>query len=163
MFITSNDLAPFRHPSITLRKQNHWAAVTRALESPWYLLVYDVTSSKGQRVSQTSLVACDDALVDLLDTMNEAAIRGIGRLDRLHGSGPSWGLKWIDAVWKPGLGEVRMVGALLLRFDAEPIVRDALLRPVEELPGRQLLYSVGGVGRSMGKIGLETGQHSSVV
>ena len=143
MFTTSRSFAPFRHPSAAPRKQNHWAIVTRALEAPWYLLIYDVTSGKGGRVSQTSLVACDEVLVDLLDTMNVADIRGIGRLDRRHCSGPTWGLKWIDAVWKPGLGETRMVGALLLRFDAESMVRDALLRPVVDVAGRQLLYEAG--------------------
>ncbi|WP_288252896.1 hypothetical protein [uncultured Hydrogenophaga sp.] len=144
MFITSNGMPPFRHPSIAPRKQNLWAVAIRALEAPWYLLVYEVTCSKGKRVSQTSLVASDDALVDALDTTYAANIRGIGRLDRRHCSGPSWGLKWIDAVWKPGPGEARKVGSLLLRFDAEPLVRDALLRPVAEWPGRRLLYSRGG-------------------
>lgn len=143
MFITSNGSAPVRHPSIPSRKQNHWAVITRGLEAPWYLLVYDVTCSKGRRVSQTSLVACDDALVDLLDTMNVADIRSIGRLDRLHRPGPSWGLRWIDAVWKPERHQARLVGPLLLRFEAEPMVRDALLRPVGQVEGRQLLYQAG--------------------
>lgn len=147
MFITSNGFASFRHPSIAPHKQKHWTVVTRALEGPWYLVVYDVTCRRGRRVSQTSLVACDDALVGLLETMNAADIRSIGRFDRRHCSGSGWSLKWIHSVWTPGRGEARMVGPLLLRFEAEPMVRDALLRPVGESHGRRRLYSVDGLGK----------------
>jgi hypothetical protein len=145
VFITTEGCAPTHHPSRLTSKLRRYEVVTQALEAPWYLLVYDVTCGKGRRVSQTSLVACDDALVELLKTMDAADIRGIGRLDRCHCSGPSWGLKWIASVWKPGLGEARKVGPLLLRFGAESVVRDALLRPVEEVTGRRLVYEAGGL------------------
>lgn len=142
MFITSNGSASFRHPSIAPHKQKHWAVVTCALEGPWYLVVYEVTCSKGRRVSQTSLVGCDEALVNMLGEIAVTDVKGIGRLDRHHGPGPSWSLKWIDALWKPSLAEARKVGPLLLSFDAEPLVRDVLLRPVREMPERRLLYAV---------------------
>lgn len=150
MFFTAEGCAPILHPSNAARKHRQWKVVTRSLEGPWYLLVYDVTCCKGRRVSQTSLVGCDEALVDMLGEIAVADLKGIGRLDRRHGPGPNWGLKWIDALWKPAPGEARKVGPLLFRFDAEPVVRDALLRPVEELPGRRLLYSVGGFEGSGG-------------
>lgn len=140
MFITAKGSAPFLHPSRAGRRQNHWPVVTRALEAPWYLLVYDVIGHRRQRVSQTSLVACDEALVDMLAEKAVADIRGIGRLDRRHGPGPCWGLQWIDALWKPAPEEARTVGRLLIRCDAESVVRDALLRPVGEVAGRRLLY-----------------------
>lgn len=114
--------------------------VTRSLEAPWYLLVYDVTCHRGQRMSQTSLVACEEALLDMLAEIAAADIRGIGRLDRRHGSGPCWGLQWIDAVWRPAPEEAREVGRLLVRCEADPVVRDALLRPVGEVVGRRLVY-----------------------
>lgn len=144
MFITYNGFASFRHPSIAPHKQKHWTVVTRALEGPWYLVVYDVTCWKGRRVSQTSLVGCDEALVEMLGEIAVADVKGIGRLDRCHGPSPSWELKWVDALWKPALREARKVGPLLLRFDGEPLVRDALLRPVTDSPERRLLYSAIG-------------------
>jgi len=140
VFITTEGCAPIQHPSRIASKLRRYEVVTQALEAPWYLLVYDVACGKRRKVSQTSLVGCDDVLVALLETMNPVDIRGVGRLDRCHGSGPSWCLKWIDAVWKPGHGEARTVGPLLLRFDAESVVRDALLRPLGELAGRRPLY-----------------------
>lgn len=114
-------------------------------------MIYDVTCSKGSRVSQTSLVGCDVALVEMLGEIAVADVKGIGRLDRGHGPSPSWELKWIDALWTPALGEARKMGPLLLRFDAEPLVRDALLRPVGESPERRLLYSMGGVVQRGGR------------
>ncbi len=146
MFITSNGSAPFHHPSIAPHKQKHWAVVTCALEGPWYLVVYDVTCRKGRRVSQTSLVGCDEALVEMLGEIAVADVKGIGRLDRCHGPSPRWSLKWIDALWRPALGEARRAGPLLLRFEAEPMVRDALLRPVGEVLERRLLYALGDFG-----------------
>jgi hypothetical protein len=147
MFITSNGSASFHHPSIAPHKQKHWTVVTCALEGPWYLVVYDVTCRKGRRVSQTSLVGCDEALVDMLGEIAVDDVKGIGRVDRRHGPGHSWELKWLDALWTPARGEIRKVGPLLLRFDAEPSLRDALLRPVGESPGRRLLFSGGCVER----------------
>ena len=144
VFITSEGCSAFLHPSKVTRKLKQWKVVTRPLEGPWYLMVYDVICNKGRWVSQTSLVGCDEALVDLLETMDAADLRGIGRLDRHHCSGPSWRLTWLDAVWKPGRGVVGSVGRLLLRFKAEPGVGYALLRPVGEVAGRRLLYAGGG-------------------
>lgn len=140
MFITGAGGVPVLHPSRVVRKQWRWPVVTRSLEAPWYLLVHDVTCHRGQRVSQTSLVACEEALGDMLAEIVAADIRGIGRLDRRHGPGPCWGLQWIDALWKPAPEEARTVGCLLMRCDAEPVVRDAFLRPVGEVAGRRLLY-----------------------
>ncbi len=143
MFITSNGFDSFRHPSIASHKQKHWTVVTCALEGPWYLVVYDVTCRKGRRVSQTSLVGCEEELVGMLGEIEVADIKGIGRLDRQLGPDPGWSLKWIKALWKPAPVEARKVGPVLLRFEEEPMVRDALLRPVGEVLERQLLYAVG--------------------
>lgn len=148
MFITTEGCAPIQHPSRLASKLKRYEVVTQAFEAPWYLLVYEVTCGRGRRVSQTSLVACDDALVALLGDIAVSDLSGIGRLDRHHGPGPNWALKWIDALWKSAPDETRKVGPLLIRFTEEPLVRDALLRPVEEFPGRRLLYS-----RSSGSIG----------
>ena len=145
MFITSNGSNAFRHPSIAPHKLKHWSVVTRALEGPWYLLVYDVNDCRGRRVSQTSFVGCEDALLEMLGEIGVADVKGVGRLDRQHGPGTNWSLKWIDALWEPAFGEARKVGPLLLRCVGDPLVLDAQLRPVAALPTRRLLYSVGGV------------------
>lgn len=161
MFIASNGSASFRHPSIAPHKQKHWAVVTCALEGPWYLVVYDVTCREGRRVSQTSLVRDEDALVNMLGEIAVADVKGIGRLDRQHGPGLNWDLKWIDSLWKPALRERRTVGPLLLRFDTEPMVRDALLRPVGEVAGR-LLYEAGRFARRRRHGSIEeTGEETS--
>lgn len=140
MFITANGLAPLLHPSRATLRQKHWTVITRTLEAPWYLLVYDVTCRRQRRVSQTSLVAWDEVLVDMLGKIPAADLMGIGRLDRRHGPGPCWSLQWVEALWTPAPEEARAVGPLLLKFDGETQVRDVLLRPVGHASGRRLLY-----------------------
>jgi hypothetical protein len=140
MFITANGSASFLHPSNVAHQQHHWTVATRALEAPWYLLVYDVTCHRRRRVSQTSLVAWEESLVDMLARIPAADVTGIGRLDRRHGAGPCWSLQWIDALWQPAPNEARAVGPLLLKLGDDPQVRDALLRPVGDMQGRRLLH-----------------------
>ncbi len=96
MFITAPGLVQHLHPSQVAPQQSHWPAITLALERPWYLLVYQV-SFNGQRVSQTSLVAWDATLRDLLARIPAADLSGIARLERRHGAGPCWALEWIAA------------------------------------------------------------------
>ena len=88
MFITANGSASFLHPSNVAHQQHHWTVATRALEAPWYLLVYDVTCHRRRRVSQTSLVAWDETLVDMLARIPSAednrgnlaaGAKGVGR------------------------------------------------------------------------------------
>ena len=117
MFIAAEGFAPFRHPSHATRQQKHWTVITRALEAPWYLVVYDVGCRRGHRVSQTSLVAWDETLLEMLSRIPAADLTGIGRLDRQHGPGPCWRLQWVQAVWKPAPHEARTVGPLLLKLD----------------------------------------------
>ena len=151
MFITANGSTPFLHPSNVTRQQHHWTVATRALEAPWYLLVYDVTCHRRRRVSQTSLVAWDETLVDMLARIPAADVTGIGRLDRRHGSGPCWSLQWIEALWQPAPSEARDLGPLLLKLGDDPQVRDALLRPVGDMQGRRLLYGATACSGTSGR------------
>ncbi len=139
MFITAPGLVQHLHPSQVAPRQTHWPAITLALERPWYLLVYDV-SFNGRKVSQTSLVAWDTTLLEMLAQIPVADLSGIARLDRRRGPGPHWALQWIGALWVPSPGEVSSVGPLLLTLDQDPQVRDTRLLPVAEASGRRLLY-----------------------
>lgn len=139
MFITAPGLVQHLHPSLIAPRQSHWSAVTLALERPWYLLTYDV-SYKGQKVSQTSLVAWDAALLEMLAQTPRADLTGIARLEPRREPGPSWTFHWIEALWAPSPREAQGVGPLLFKFDNDPQVRDTRLLPVCDEPGRSLLY-----------------------
>ncbi len=139
MFITAPGLVQFLHPSKVAPRQTHWPAITLALERPWYLLVYDV-SYNGQKVSQTSLVAWDHTLLDLLACIPVTDLSGIARLDRRREAGPSWALEWIGALWVPAPGEAPALGPLLFKLGQDPQLRNTDLLPVAEAPGRRLLY-----------------------
>ena len=139
MFITAPGLVQHLHPSQVAPRQTHWPAITLALERPWYLLVHRV-SCKGQTLSQTSLVAWDTTLLDLLARIPMADLSGIARLERRRGAGPSWALEWISALWAPAPGESPALGPLLFQLGTDPQLRTTHRLPVAEAAGRRLLY-----------------------
>jgi hypothetical protein len=139
LFISAPGLVQFLHPSQVAPRQSYAPAITLSMEWPWYLLVYDV-AYKGQRVSQTSLVAWDATLVELLAQIPQADLRGIARLDRRRELGPSWAFRWIGELWASSSREAQAVGPLLIKFDDDRMVRDTRLVPVPDEPGRRLLH-----------------------
>lgn len=139
MFLSAPGLVQYLHPSSVAPRQSHWPAITLAMERPWYLLIYDV-SYNGQKVSQTSLVAWDATLLEILAQIPMADLTGIARLDRRREPGPSWALQWIGALWAPSPCEASAVGPLLFKLGNDPQLRDARLLPVPDAPGRRLLY-----------------------
>ncbi len=139
MFITAAGLVQYLHPSLVAPRQSHWPAITLSMERPWCLLVYDV-SYNGQKVSQTSLVAWDNTLLDMLAEIPVADLKGIARLDRRRDSGPSWSFSWIDALWRPAPCEPPSVGPVLFKLSDDPHVRNGRMQPVPGAPGRRLLY-----------------------
>ena len=140
MFITAPGLVQHLHPSQVAPRQTHWPAITLALERPWYLLVHQV-SCNGHKRSQTSLVAWDTTLLDLLARIPVADLSGIARLNRRRGAGPSWALEWISALWAPAPGEPLALGPLLFTLGTDPQLRNTDLLPVGEAAGRRLLYA----------------------
>src|SRR5690606_14840147 len=76
VFITAPGLVQHLHPSHVAPRQSHWPAITLALEHHWYLLIHDVCC-QGRKLSQTSLVAWDSTLLDLLERIPAADLRGI--------------------------------------------------------------------------------------
>ena len=147
MFITAPGLVQFLHPSKVALHQSHWPAITLALERPWYLLVHQV-SFNGKKVSQTSLVAWDHTLLDLLARIPVADLSGIARLDRRREAGPSWALEWVGALWAPAPGESPALGPLVFQLGQDPQLLNTDLLPVAEAPGRRLLYEA-----SSGRLG----------
>ncbi|WP_322469603.1 hypothetical protein SOM08_20250 [Hydrogenophaga sp. SNF1] len=139
MFITAPGLVQHLHPTQVAPPQTHWPAITLALERPWYLLVHEVACN-GRKLSQTSLVAWDTTLLDLLAHIPVADLSGIARLGRRRGAGPSWALEWIGALWAPAPGESPALGPLLFQLGTDPQLRNTDLQPVGEAAGRRLLY-----------------------
>ena len=139
VFITAPGLVQHLHPSLVAPRQSHWPALTLALERHWYLLTYDV-AYKGQKVSQTSLVAWDDTLLEMLARIPRADLTGIARLERRREPGPTWALHWISELWAPLPSEAQAMDPLLFKLD-EPHTRDTRLLPASDEPRRGLLYA----------------------
>lgn len=147
MFITAPGFVQFLHPSRVAPRQSHWPAITLSMERPWYLLVYDV-SCNGRKVSQTSLVAWDATLLDMLAQIPLADLTGIARLGRRREPGPSWTIHWIGALWTPSPCEAQSTGPLLFKLDDDPQVRNAHLLAMPDSPGRRLLYEASAQPRA---------------
>lgn len=141
MFITAPGLIQHLHPSSVAPRQSHWPAITLAMERPWYLLTYDV-AYKGQKVSQTTLVAWEATLLEMLAQIPREDVTGIARLERRREPGASWATQWVDALWAPSPREAQAVGSLLLKLDDDSQVRDTRLLPApDDQPDRRLLYA----------------------
>lgn len=137
MFVTQPNFQQDMPAPLVAPGQKYWRAATLSLESPWYLLVYDV-SCGGQKLSQTSLVAWEATLLDMLAEIPNADVSRIARLEKRRDAQAPWELMWIDALWEPSPGEP--VGLLLMRLASDSSIRDAHLLPVSDVPGRRLIY-----------------------
>lgn len=120
--------------------QRHWKAVTLSVESPWYLFVY-AAEYQGQKVPQTTLVAWESTLLQLLESIPSTNHRAIGRLDKSHSPGVRWKVTWVETVWVASAEELEETGQLLLQVEGDPQLRDAHLAPVPTRGGRRLVFS----------------------
>ena len=139
MFITSDAFVQFLHPSAVAPSQQHWRVVTLTLTRHWYLIVHNV-SYQGRQVPQTSLVAWEATLLDLLAEIPRRDLTGIARLDWQADQSTGWSMRWMEALWRPSENEAQAIGPLVFTLEADPQARNAELLPVAECAGRQLLF-----------------------
>ena len=148
MFITAPGLVQHLHPAHVVLPQGHWAAVTLAVERPWFVLVHRVWCH-GQRRSQTTLVGSDTALRDLLANIAMGDVTGLARLERCADAGAGWVLRPVQALWASAPGEWHTLGPLLLQMDGDAVLRSTDGRAAgdevgagtfDAAPGRRLLY-----------------------
>lgn len=140
MFVTSDAFVQYLHPSAVAPRQHYWRVVTLTLERHWYLVVHKVLH-QGRKVPQTSLVAWDATLVDLLTMIPVTDLIAIARFDWVADHSAGWSLRWIETLWKPSQSEALAIGPLVLTLDTDPQTRNCQLLPVSQCPGRQVLFS----------------------
>ncbi|MGX5651327.1 hypothetical protein ACWKW4_13810 [Hydrogenophaga borbori] len=139
MFVTSDAFVQFLHPSAVAPRQQYWRMVTLTLERHWYLVVYNVIY-QGRKVSQTSLVAWDATLLDMLAEIPAEDLMGVARLDWRAGDRASWSLRWVETLWKSSNTEAQAIGPLVFTLNADSQARNVQLIPVSGCPERQLLF-----------------------
>lgn len=120
--------------------QKYWRAVTLSLEAPWFLLVHKA-EYEGHKVLQTTLVAWESTLLDILTGIPMADCIGIARVEKERRPGSLWVVNWIESLWTPAPDEVQETGVLLLQLAGDPQVRDAQLVPVSSRDGRAIVFS----------------------
>lgn len=119
--------------------QKCWQAVTLSLESPWYLLVYEADCD-DRKVTQTTLVAWESTLLDILTALPEGACMTIARLERHQDQVARWEMKWIQRIWASTGDECNETGLFLLQLEGDSQLRNAHLQLMPNRAGRKLLF-----------------------
>jgi hypothetical protein len=139
MFVTMPHFEQFMPPAMVAPDHKYWRAVTMSLENPWYLFVYEA-DYEGEKVPQTTLVAWESTLMDIVEGIPAANRRAIARIDKDRGAGARWALQWVQSLWAALPSESEETGVMLLKLEGEQQIRNAHLEPVVDAPGRQLLF-----------------------
>jgi hypothetical protein len=140
VFVTMPHFEQVMPANLVGPNQKYWRAVTLSLESPWYLFVYDAEYGED-KVPQTTLVAWEATLLDILQGIPAANRKGLARLEKARRPGTRWQVTWIESIWAPAPEEAADTGLFLLQLEGDPHVRDAHLTPVGLREGRSLMYS----------------------
>lgn len=139
MFVTAPHFEQFVPHDLIGPDQKCWQAVTLSLESPWYLLVYEADCD-DRKVTQTTLVAWESTLFEILTALPEGACMAIARLERHRDQVARWEMKWIQRVWASASDECTEKGLCLLQLEGDSQPRNAQLQLVPNRAGRKLLF-----------------------
>lgn len=140
LFVTAPHFEQFMPRDLIVPNQKHWKAVTLSLGSPWYLFVYEV-EYEGRKVHQTTLVAWEATLLEILEVIPKEDQRAVARLQMCRDPDARWEIGWIQNIWASTTEEANETGSLLLQMEGDPVLRDAHLHPVPPKPGREMLFS----------------------
>lgn len=139
MFVTMPYFEQAMPAQLVAPNHKHWRAVTLSTEGPWFVLVY-LAQYGRRKVPQSTLVAWEATLLDILAGIPEEDCVAIARLTKQDGIHGRWDMQWIDALWQPGEDELETAGIVLLQMEGDSQVRDAHLEPVAVRTGRVLLF-----------------------
>lgn len=120
--------------------QQYWRAVTLSAYAPWYVFLYEAPVADA-RVLQSTLVAWEETVLNLLEVVPSDSWRGIYRLEPSGLKSGGWRFREVNEIWTPTEGEREsgLTAVLLLEGDAQ--LRDPHLRPVARNGERQLSYA----------------------
>jgi hypothetical protein len=140
VFVSMPPFEQYMPSHLVVARHQFWRAVTLSLETPWYLFAYE-SEREGHKVPQTTLVAWESTLLELLASVPEADRKGVARVEMARGQIQRWAFSWIRRIWVPMSDELEETGVLLFQFEGETQVRDTHLQPVPANDGRVLLFT----------------------
>jgi hypothetical protein len=141
MFVTK---AEFEHPmplGLIGPGEKAWQAMSMSLRSPWFLFDYVVKYSDAE-VVQTTAVAWELTLLDVLRAVPANAHRGVSRVSPSSGSRHDWSVQVIRDAWVSLPDESTDVGPLVFRLREEDCLRDSFMKPVPWRNAREQLLSL---------------------
>jgi len=115
-------------------------AVTLSLDTPRFLFAYDV-EREGHKLTQTTAIACESTLVDVVTSVPNSSRREICRVvkDR-DGAPPYWRTRNLDVLWLSAKSEQASAGAVLFQLQGENCVRNVQMHEVAPAEGRVVLF-----------------------
>jgi hypothetical protein len=137
--------------------QQYWRAVTLSAHAPWYVFLYEAPIADG-RFLQSTLVAWEETVLNLLEVVPRDSWRGIYRLEPATQKTGGWRFREVSEIWTPTQSEREsgLTAVLLLEGDAQ--LRDPQLQPVERSVERHLAYRAknlsGGLEQHAASIGV---------
>ncbi len=138
MFITTPQYEQCM-PDTPEQEPRWWRSVTLFAASYWFLFVYE-TGNDGEQGPETAMAFDEWTLFSLVSKTPVQARKAICRFEREGGRCGRWTPRWLEAMWVSGPSEVETTGVVLLQFEGEPGVRDIRMAPIENAPGRRLLF-----------------------
>lgn len=139
MFVTTPSFEQAMPKNLVVPGQRFWQAVTLSLESPWFLFTYTVDYD-GVKQAQSTAVAWESTLVDLVRSVEPSARRKVFRLAKEQESASAWQMQALKELWIPSKAEEALTGMLLFQLEGESVLRDLHLDPVLPAEGRSLLF-----------------------
>lgn len=151
MFVTTT---PFEQPmpsDLAAPEERFWHTVTLSLATPWFLFDY-VVEDDEVRLVQTTAIAWEQTLVEILRAVPTSAHVGISMISRTEVPFAGWSARAIARIWVACPDEAAKTGPLVLQFCGEDAPRDRHSRRVAVRYDRELLFSASREGQESAEL-----------
>lgn len=141
MFVTKTEFEEPMPPGLVGPGEQFWQAMTLSLRSPWFLFDYVMKCAEIE-VVQTTAIAWEITLLDVLRAVPSSAHRGVSRVSLTSGVRQNWSVQTIRDAWVSLPDESIDIGPLVFRLRDEECLRDSFMRPIPWRSGREQLLSL---------------------
>jgi hypothetical protein len=140
MFSTIEQFKQWVPSAIAPNGETYWRAFSLSLRTPWYLLTYRLAED-GQEVIETTGVAWESTLLDLIERLGSTSVISVERVDPSENSG--WTLRQVEELLSPADDERSETGPLLFTMAGEEGLYDSFQNKVATgRAGRKLMLRV---------------------
>lgn len=140
MFITTKPFEQLMPSGLAAPEERFWHIMTLSLSTPWFLFDY-LVEEDGVRMVQTTAIAWEQTLSEILRAVPASAHVGICVIARKGAPSKGWSARAVTGIWAACSDEAPKTGPLVFQFCGEQVIRDSSLRPVAVHGEREVLFS----------------------